>query len=156
MEELINNLVEKYSNMVLQIAYQHSFNKSDSEDITQEVFIKLVRNIDSLKDDNYIKAWLIRVTINLCKDYNKSYWNRNTSELDENLKEDSDFCEVMEYVSKLKPKYRDVIYLYYYLGYKINEIAEILKMNENTVSSNLTRARKELKEILEDGGEIYE
>ena len=142
--------------MVLQIAYQHSFNKSDSEDITQEVFIKLVRNIDSLKDDNYIKAWLIRVTINLCKDYNKSYWNRNTSELDENLKEDSDFCEVMEYVSKLKPKYRDVIYLYYYLGYKINEIAEILKMNENTVSSNLTRARKELKEILEDGGEIYE
>ncbi len=59
-------------------------------------------------------------------------------------------------LSKLKPKYKNIIYLYYYQGYKIEEISKILKMNINTVSSNLTRARKQLKEYLEDGGEIYE
>ncbi len=155
MDDLINGLVEKYSDMVLQIAYQHTFNKSDSEDITQEVFIKLVKKLEELKSEDYIKAWLIRVTINLCKDCNKSYWNQKTFELDENIGSKDEFSDVMEYVSKLKSKYRDIIYLYYYQGYKINEIAKILSMNENTVSSSLTRARKELKEILTDGGEVY-
>lgn len=58
-------------------------------------------------------------------------------------------------LSKLKPVYRNIIYLYYYQGYKIEEISKILKMNVNTVSSNLTRARKQLKEFLENGGERH-
>lgn len=99
---------------------------------------------------------MIRVTINLSKDYNKSFWNRNTTAMDEDLKYfDEESKNVFKEISKLKPKYRNIIYLYYYQGYKINEIAEILQMNQNTVSSILTRARKDLKLILEDGGEVY-
>ena len=99
---------------------------------------------------------MIRVTINLSKDYNKSFWNRNTTAMDEDLKYfDEESKNVFKEISKLKPKYRNFIYLYYYQGYKINEIAEILQMNQNTVSSILTRARKDLKLILEDGGEVY-
>ena len=156
MEYEIETLIDKYSNMVMQIAFQNSFNKSDAEDITQEVFIKLIKNINELKDEKHIKAWLIRVTINLSRDYNKSFWNRNSMPLDEDLKYfDNETAEVFKSLSKLKPIFRHTVYLYYYQGYKIEEIAKILNMNPNTVSSNLTRARKELKGILEeDGGEI--
>ena len=86
MKETIERLVQKYSSMVLQIAYQYSFNKSEAEDITQEVFIKLYNNIKKIKNEEHIKAWLIRVTINLSIDYNRNYWNKNTTSLDENYK----------------------------------------------------------------------
>ena len=153
--EKIEKIVETYSNMIMRLAYQNCFNKSDSEDIVQEVFIKLIKNIDKLGDNSeYIKAWIIRVTINTCKDCNKSSWYRKVKKLEEN---ELDFCfeteerGVLNKLSELKPIYRNIIYLYYYEGYKINEIAKILKMNENTVSSNLIRARKQLKEFLEGG-----
>lgn len=152
----IDELIEEYSNMILQIAYQNLFNKSEAEDITQEVFIKLIKNLKNLKSKEHIKAWIIRVTINLSKDYNKSFWNKNTTAIDEELKYfDEENRSVFKELSKLNPEYRNIIYLYYYQGYKITEISEILSMNQNTVSSYLTRARKELKNILEDGGEIY-
>lgn len=157
-KEKITILVEKYSNMVMRIAYQNCFNKSDSEDIVQEVFIRLLKNIHKLEDD-YIKAWIIRVTINICKDYNKNLWYKKMEPLNNIETEyyfEKDEIEVFKVISKLKPIYRNIIYLYYYEGYKINEIAKILNLNENTVSSNLTRARKKLKGILEEGGELYE
>lgn len=150
----IEELVEEYSDMVMQISYQNSFNKSDAEDITQEVFIKLIKNIDKLESREHIKAWLIRVTINLSKDYNKSFWRKNTCKLEEDIEYfDSETQEILQELSKLKPMYRNIVYLYYYQQYKINEIADLLKINVNTVSSNLTRARKQLKKILGEGGE---
>ena len=156
MKGTIERLVQKYSSMVLQIAYQYLFNKSEAEDITQEVFIKLYNNIKKIKNEEHIKAWLIRVTINLSIDYNRNYWNRNTTSLDENYKYfDEETKDVFNELKKLTPEYRNIIYLYYYQGYKISEISEILSMNQNTVSSYLTRARKELKHILEQGGELY-
>lgn len=156
MKGTIERLVQKYSSMVLQIAYQYSFNKSEAEDITQEVFIKLYKNIKKIKNNEHIKAWLIRVTINLSIDYNRNYWNKNTTSLDENYKYfDEETKDVFNELKKLTPEYRNIIYLYYYQGYKISEISGILSMNQNTVSSYLTRARKELKHILEQGGELY-
>ena len=150
----IEEIVEEYSNMIMQIAYQNTFNKTDAEDIMQEVFIKVIKNINKIETKEHLKAWIIRVTINLSKDYNKSFWNKNTTEMDENIAYfDEETKEVFKEIKKLKPEYRNIVYLYYYQGYKINEISEILKMNQNTVSSNLTRARKELKNILEQGGE---
>ena len=149
------DVVEKYSNMLMQIVYQRTFNKSESEDIVQDAFIKLVKNTNKIKDEGHLKYWLIKVTINLCNDYNKSFWNKNTSGLDESLSQfDEEETLIFKEINKLKPTYRDIIYLYYYQGYKIKEISIILKMKENTVSSNLTRAREKLKIILEEGGEI--
>ena len=156
MNIVARDVVEKYANMLMQIAYQRTLNKSDSEDIIQETFIKLIKNSEKIKDEEHLKHWLIKVTINLCNDYNKSFWNKNTSALDEEISQcDEEDGIIFKEINKLKPAYRDVIYLYYYQGYKIKEISSILKMKENTVSSNLTRARESLKNILEDGGEIY-
>ena len=155
MNIVAKEVVEKYSNTLLQIAFQRTFNKSDSEDIVQDVFIKLIKNSNKIKDEEHLKNWLIRVTINLCSDYNKSFWNKNTTVLDEKLSDfDNEEILIFKEINKLKPIYRDIIYLYYYQGYKIKEISIILKMKENTVSSNLTRAREKLKTILEDGGGI--
>lgn len=156
MEFEIEDFVEKYADMIMRIAYQNVFNKTDAEDITQEVFIKLMKNIKKLKSKEHIKAWLIRVTINLSKDYNKNFWNTNTTGMEEDIKYfDDESQDILRELSKLKPIYRNIIYLYYYQGYKIKEISEILQINQNTISTYLTRARNELKEILEDGGEIY-
>jgi RNA polymerase sigma-70 factor (ECF subfamily) len=155
----VQELVEKYSDLILRIAYQNCFNKSDSEDIAQEVFIKIMKNINSFSNDEYLKSWIIRVTINLCKDYNKGSWYKKVEQIDENLSEyyfDSEDKEVFQKLQKLKPVYRNTIYLYYYEGYKISEIAQILNLKENTVSSNLTRARMKLKGILEKEDEAYE
>lgn len=152
----IEQIVEQYSNMIMQIAYQNCYNKSEAEDITQEIFIRLLKNEEKIDSEEHLKAWLIRATVNLSKDYNKSFWNRNTIKLDEELKYfDVEVQEVFKEISKLKLTYRNIIYLYYYQGYKINDIAQILNMSPNTVSSNLTRARKKLGTILLDGGEAY-
>ena len=64
MNIVIDEVVNKYSNMVLQIAYQRSFNISDAEDITQEVFIKLINNKEKIQSNEHLKAWLIRGTSN--------------------------------------------------------------------------------------------
>ena len=152
-DEFIQNSVEKYSDMVLRIAYQNLKIQADSEDVVQNVFIKLIKE-PKFKDESHMKAWLIRVTINQCKDFNKMAWYRKTEGLSDELmipftKEEQG---VLEEVFKLSKNYRNVIYLYYFEGYSIKEIAGILSKSENTISSQLSRARKVLKNILLEGG----
>lgn len=154
----IEELVNKYSNMVFQIAYQNCFIKSNAEDITQEVMIKLWKNLESFKTEEHLKAWLIRVTINTSIDNNRNFQNKKETELDENenLYIQDENKEVFSELKKLKPESRNIIYLYYYQGYKTKEIAEMLNLNINTVSTNLARAKQQLKNILEEGGEYNE
>lgn len=154
----IEELVNTYSKMVFQIAYQNCFIKSNAEDITQEVIIKLWKNIEKFKTEEHLKSWLIRVTINTSIDNNRYYKNKKETQL---VKNDDDYFEkeyhgLLEELKKLKPIKRNIIYLYYYQGYKIKEISKILNINANTVNTNLARAKKELKNILEEGGEYYE
>ncbi len=150
--DFIRCVVENYSDMILRIAYQSLKSRADAEDIAQEVFMKLLRQ-PVFNDEKYLKAWLIRVTINQCKDFKKSARYRNTTALTEEWQPFSDEQQsVMEEIWELSVDYRIVIYLYYYEKYTISEIAEILVKKENTISSQLTRARKQLKSILLEGG----
>lgn len=150
--DFIQYVVEKYSDMILRIAYQNLKNKSDSEDVTQDTFIKLIKQSEFM-DEAHMKAWLIKVTINKCKDLNKTAWYRKTESLTEiEIPFTEDEAGILEEVFKLSSDYRNVIYLYYYEGYNISEIASILGKKENTISSRLTRARKKLKNILVEGG----
>lgn len=151
----IEKVIEKHLNMLLQIAYHNLKYTSDADDIVQEVFIKLLSCSD-FKDEVYLKSWLIRVTINLCKDYNKSAWRKKTeqlieiTEIIEPIQEVSH--EILEEVRKLPVKYRNIIYLYYFQEYTVPEISKIFEKNINTVQSQLNRARKKLKTILLEGG----
>ncbi len=146
----IEEKVIKYSDMVYKIAYTMTSRKSDADDIYQEVFIKLFeKNID-FDSEEHEKAWIIRVTINCCKMLKRKSFFKREVRLDDNIdypfKEDR--FEVLEYVKKLPIKYNTVIYLFYYEGYQINEIARILETSEGTVKSQLSRARKMLKESM--------
>lgn len=138
--------------MVVRIAYQNLKNQADDEDVTQEVFIKLLKQPD-FNDEEHLKAWLIRVTINQCKDLRKSAWFRKRQPLDEQWKPRGEKqLGILDEIWKLPKDDRNVIYLYYYENYTVPEIARILGKNENTISSRLTRARKKLKTILAEEG----
>lgn len=150
----IEEKIRKYSNMIYKIAFSMTKTKDDADDIYQEVVIKYYQNESNLQNEEHEKAWLIRVTINYCKMFYRKNKNRREEILDENIQSlDPEQDDTYMYVKKLPEKYRIVIYLFYYEGYKINEIAKILKTHEGTVKSQLSRAREMLKELMEGGFE---
>lgn len=145
-------IIREYADMIYRIALQNLKNTADAEDIFQDVCLTLLTKNAPLFDDVHIKNWLIRVTINKCKNFSKSLWQNKTEPLDlsrENPEATSD--SIPELVYSLPQKYRNIVYLYYYEEYTVPEIAEILGENKNTINSRLQRARKKLKEILEEG-----
>lgn len=142
----VDELLEKFSNMVYRLAFSRTKNIYDAQDITQEVFMKLVNYEKNFMCEEHLKSWLIKVTINSSKNLLTSAWFRKTTSLEDNLvtylKEES---EVYKYVLDLPTKYRVVIHLFYYEGLKTYEIANILDIKEGTVRSQLSRAREILR-----------
>ena len=154
-ESEINRAGEEYADMVRRVCFYHLKNREDTEDVFQNVFLKYMLCDKPFKDREHEKAWLLRVAINACKDYVKSFFRRNAIPL-ETLREMEaggmeEHREVLEAVLALPGKYKDVIYLHYYEGYSAFEIGRILGKKENTVYSLLSRGRGMLKEEL--GGE---
>nr|WP_255575686.1 sigma-70 family RNA polymerase sigma factor [Caproiciproducens faecalis] len=141
----------RYSDMVVRIAFQNVKSRAEAEDIAQEVFLRLFTRRPDFEDDEHEKAWMIRVTVNLCKDYLKSSWFRKRADLGDNLLSRDGNGEVLDAVMRLPVKFRNVIYLHYYEDMSVTEIASVLQQKENTVSSWLHRARKQLKVTLTGG-----
>ena len=140
-------------NMMYHTAFDVLHNREDAEDAVQETFLKVYEQRNPIFESaDHEKAWLIRVTINLTKNVRESAWNRKVVRLDEsivfNTKEEND---VYSTVCELPQNYRTVIYLFYYEGYKVKEISNILNKNEGTIKTWLFRAREILKEKLEGG-----
>ena len=145
-------IVREHADMIYRIALQNVKNPDDASDIFQEVCLSLLTKNAPLSDDVHIKNWLIRVTINKCKNFRKSLWQNKIEPIENHLELASQHGEsVMEEIYSLPKNYLNVIYLYYYEEYTIGEIASILGKSQNTVNSQLQRARKKLKKILEDG-----
>lgn len=157
-KEIYNRIVEEFSDMIYRIAYQNLRNVSDAEDIVQEVFLSLLKSGEKdFSDREHLKAWLIKVTVNKCINFRKSFWMQKTVPLEEQpLSYTEEERTVMDEVMKLPSDYRNIIYLYYYEGYTIKEIAEILGKKQNTINSKLQRGRKKLRAELEKGETCYE
>lgn len=140
--------------MVKRLCLCHLKNNADTEDIFQSVFLKYLLCDTEFESAEHEKAWFIRVTVNACKDHLRRLFRHPTTPL-ELLTEEAapvqEHREVLEAVLALPEKYRNVIYLHYYEGYTAGEIADILKCRENTVYSQLSRARDLLRSAL--GGE---
>ena len=142
----IEKMIEKYSNMVFRLAMARTKSKEYSEDIYQEVFLRLYKKMPEFRSEEHEKAWLIKVTINCSKNLLGSKFIKNTEPLNEELQfETKEMQDVYYEVLKLPIKYRTIIHLYYYEGYKINEISKILKMNENTVKSRAFKSKRKIK-----------
>lgn len=144
-----------FGDTVLRAAYSCCGNYAEAEDITQDVFLTLHTKPQIFNTDEHLKAWLLRVTINKCRNLKKSFRISHTRFFEESEEEhiseeeSSDTSDVRQAVEALPQKYRCVIYLYYYEGYNTREIGELLGKSENTVSSLLNRGRKKLRLELE-------
>ncbi|SEH67908.1 RNA polymerase sigma-70 factor, ECF subfamily [Ruminococcus flavefaciens] len=145
----------KYGNTVLRAAFAFCGSYAESEDIVQDVFLSLHTSPKTFNDDEHLKAWLLRVTINKCKNLKRSFRFSRTCSIDELEQSEAIYeistegRELRRQISELPRKYAEVIFLHYYEGYSIKEIAGILEKNENTVGSLLKRGREKLRAELE-------
>ena len=139
-----NYAFNTFSDTVYRVALHNSLNTHDAEDAVQDVFIKLIENDMSFKDAGHLKAWLIRATINRCRDIMRK--EKRFAELDESIPApEAPGNEIIELVKNLPVNYRNAIYLHYYEGYTAAEIGKILDAKTNTVLSWLARGREMLK-----------
>lgn len=155
LEECFDAAMNKYADMVYRIAVNQMRNESDAEDVFQEVFIKWMQHYLEFQNAEHEKAWLIRVTINQCKNTLKSTWYSKTGEFGEELKNTLAYTDTVQEESdledalrKLPERYRIVIHLFYYEELSILQISEMLEEKESTIRTQLTRGRRKLKKLL--------
>lgn len=150
-EHWMEEFVSKHENRVYRTAVAIMGNKADAEDIVQDVFIKVMEKRPDFQSPDHEIAWLIRVTVNLCKSRLRSSWWKKTQPLLDSYPTQSEEEQcLMEIILSLPAKYRTVIHLFYYEGYTTKEIAQLTGQKESTVRSLLTRARQKLKSSLKE------
>jgi len=170
----LQNLQDKHGNLVLKIAYIYLKDKYLAEDAYQETFLKVYKFLPRFDDEKLERMWITRVAINVCKDFYRKRWFKdslkNKSIDDENnfgyipqadpLEEPGQICvrsyekkKIIDKVLNLPAIYKDAIILFYYNRYSTEEIAKIIGVSPQTIRKRLERARKLLKIEIE-GSEI--
>lgn len=145
--EELSRYIGQYHSTVYRAAFSYAGDRADAEDIVQDTFVKLYTFSGSFESEEHVKAWLIRVAVNLAKNLLRSRRRKNETELNENTPCDSG-GDLYQTVMELPSSYREVIYLYYYEGYSVKEIAGILREPVSTITTRLSRGRKQLKKLL--------
>lgn len=144
--------MERHRDMVFRLAYTYMRDAADADDVTQDVFVKLLRTDVSFDSDEHLRYWLVRVTINACKSLFRRPWRR-VEDIEAYANElaipADDQREVFVSVMKLPERYRVPIVLRYYAGFSTGEIADALRVPAPTVRTRLARARARLKTMLE-------
>lgn len=125
-------------------------NISDADDVTQDVFLRLYTYKGSFDSDEHVKAWLLKCTVNRSRDIVRSHWYKFSLPLSaaENLPHTDKTDDMLPVVMKLSRKCRSAMYLHYYEGYSVSEIAKMTGMTESAVKSRLMRGREQLKKLL--------
>ena len=154
MRQKLQELVTLYQDNLFAVAFNICKNTQDAEDVVQDTFIRYYTLKKEFDSRQHIRAWLIRVTINRAKNVNHTFWRRNKLSLEDYMEtlsfETRESENLFETVMKLPEKYRIVIHLFYYEGYSVNEIADILKISESNVKVRLSRGRRLLREALKE------
>ncbi|MEH7333875.1 sigma-70 family RNA polymerase sigma factor [Neobacillus drentensis] len=162
-EALIDEIMNRYGQEVLKLVFSYVNNRAVAEDLTQDIFVKCYQSLHTYSGKAKLRTWLWRIAINHCKDFLKSWYNKNVviteeepinnttqKELVEQTiiqKEEDD--QLIAAIMKLPIKYREAIYLYYYEELPIKEIAQLTEVGDNTVKTRLRRAKELLKVQLE-------
>ncbi len=155
----LSTLIDEYGSGVLNTAYLYLKDKQLAEDVFQEVFIKAYQKINTFEFRSSIKTWLIRITINQCKDMIKSAYRKKVHiGIDENehiIKSAEQVAEenienemLYSAVMSLQPKHREIIMLRYYNELSLDEIAEILQISNGAVRTRLSRTTALLKKTI--------
>lgn len=148
----IEEALKLYGDSLMRVAFTYTQNMSDAQDMVQEAFLRYIEKSPDFISREHEKAWLIRVTINICKNYIASAYRKNYAQLDESITvSDSYNIGLSDAIKALPHKYRIVIHLYYYEGYSQKEIAKIINLTESAVATRLQRGRSLLKKKIGDG-----
>lgn len=153
-ESTFTAAAEQHLDMVYRVALNWFRTPADAEDAAQTVMLKLWQSDTEFADDGHLRRWLVRVTLNVCKDMTRSPWRRHTVPLEgipEPVFSDREHQDLYQEVMALPGKYRVPLYLYYYEGYSAAEVGELLHLNVSTVQTRLARARGKLKSTLTEG-----
>lgn len=143
-----------YGDMLYRLSMVYLRNQMDSEDVMQDSFMKLLTKAPDFKSSEHEKRWLLSITINGCKNKLKEKWRRNRKPLDEDVfildtEEDHNLAEL---ILNLPSKIKAPIHLYYFEGYKVSEISQILNISVSAVKMRLKRGRETLRLELEKDG----
>ncbi|ADK03751.1 TPA: sigma-70 family RNA polymerase sigma factor [Bacillus anthracis] len=163
-EDLIDEIMNKYGQEVLQLVYSYVNNKEVAEDVTQDIFVKCYKSLHTYKGNSNLKTWLWRIAINHCKDYLKSWYNKKVivteddftymesqkESVEQIVIQNAEDSRLASAVMSLPIKYREVIYLFYYEELSIKEIAIVIEVKENTIKTRLKKAKELLKKGLEE------
>lgn len=149
-ETEIQAAMDRYGDMVEKICRLHLAQDADVQDVFQTVFLKYAQS-RMFRDDEHEKAWLLKVTMNTCRDRFRGCFFHHV-QLDDTIEEYSGEVNTSFYLldalKQLPAHYRNALYLFYYEGYKVKEIAAILHKKENTIHTWLKRGKRELREVL--------
>ncbi|MFF2480450.1 RNA polymerase sigma factor [Paenibacillus sp. NPDC058071] len=147
----VNSAYDRHIDVVYRVCFSLMGNRQDAEDAAQSVFIKLMENGKTFSETEHEKAWLIVTARNHCRDMLRKWWRKKVGTLEEWMLETRSHpslngeLELAEHLRKLPSAHRLLLYLHYYEGYRVAEIAEMLSINVNTVKSQMRNARKRLK-----------
>jgi RNA polymerase sigma-70 factor (ECF subfamily) len=150
-EREFNAAVGQYQDMVYRVALHYFGVAADAEDAVQEVFLRLYTRSSGFIEEEHLRLWLLRVTINVCKDALKSPWHRRRVSLEavpEPVFEQPEQAALYREVMALPERYRTVLDLFYYEELSVKEVASLLGVNASTVTTRLSRGRAKLKEHL--------
>lgn len=151
----MEGVIEKYSDMLFRLAMIRMQNKEDAEEVVQDTFVRLITQVKKgkvFKDEEHLKAWLLRVAVNRGKSILTLAWNRRTEGIHEAMElpaEEARTDYAYAYVMRLPEKYRVAIDLFYYEQLTTERIAQIMNAKESTVRSYLHRGREKLREMME-------
>ena len=151
----VKRIFDEYGEMLYKICIVMLKNTYDAEDAVQDILIKYMVKKPVFDTDEYEKAWLIRVAMNLCKDrlrFKRKHPQINIEILKTTYSEQSKEHKVLEILINLPVKYKEVLLLYYFEEYKCHEIGRMLQITESAVKKRLERGRNLLKKKLEENG----
>jgi len=163
-DTVVERLIEQYGQEVYKIAYFYMKETQLAEDVFQEVFYKVIKNYHKFNHQSSEKTWLIRITINTCKDMLRTSWikrvttfgvlqdSENEYEKPYDIEKKETNKELYELIQRLPQKYKEILLLFYYKDLTYEEISEILQIPEGTVRSRLSRAREKLKKMMKERG----
>lgn len=159
-EEIIDQLMQEYSDDILHLVYTYVKNRTTAEDLTQEIFLKCYEKLNQFNQQATLKTWVYRIASNHCKDYLRSWHYRKitlsdkildyipskSKQVEEEIIANSEENILTNAVMNLSLKYREVVFLHYYEELSLAEISKITTVNINTIKTRLKRAKELLKD----------
>lgn len=163
-EILLDQIMNVYGQDILKLVFSYVKDQTLAEDLTQDIFVKCYKSLDTFNGKSKVRTWLWRIAINHCKDFLKSWYSKNVITpgeeewtqtgtnkdlIEESVVQREEDDQLIAAVMELPIKYREVIYMHYYEELAIKEIAVLTDTNDNTVKTRLRRAKEILKQRLE-------